>query len=76
MKILMYFKWVKLHSRVEKTGKRTPTHWFEIAAEAVESGSQASFAFFIIANWAHFAIENSIYGKLKRSFWVCAILAV
>jgi hypothetical protein len=47
----MYFKWVKLHSRVEKTGKRTPTQWFEIAAEAMESGSQASFASFIIANW-------------------------
>jgi hypothetical protein len=44
----MYSQWVELPFGVEKTGKRTPTHWFEIAAEAMESGSQASFAFNII----------------------------
>jgi hypothetical protein len=42
------FQWVELHFEVEKAGKQTPAHWFEIAAEAMESGSQASFAFNII----------------------------
>ena len=47
------------------------------AAEAIESGSQASFAFLIIANRRTFTIESKTYGKRKRRlFRVCDILTI